>query len=96
METTTDPTTIAREIAIEASPETVWQFLVDPDKMTRWMGQVASLDPRPGGEYRLDVIPGHVAVGEFVEVDPPRRLVHTFGWEGDADVPPARPRSRSS
>jgi uncharacterized protein YndB with AHSA1/START domain len=27
------------------------------------------------------VIPGHTASGEFVEVDPPRRLVHTWGWE---------------
>jgi hypothetical protein len=29
----------------------------------------------------VDVIDGHVAQGEFVELDPPRRLVHTFGWE---------------
>jgi uncharacterized protein YndB with AHSA1/START domain len=27
------------------------------------------------------VIPGSTAVGEFVEIDPPRRLVHTWGWE---------------
>jgi uncharacterized protein YndB with AHSA1/START domain len=88
METTTDTTAVAREIAIDASPETVWQFLVDPEKATRWMGQAASLDPRPGGEYRVDVLPGFVAVGEFVEVDPPRRLVHTWGWEGNSEVAP--------
>ncbi|HEX9599084.1 MAG TPA: SRPBCC domain-containing protein [Gaiellaceae bacterium] len=90
METTTE-TTVEREVAIAASPETVWQFLVDPDKAIRWMGQTASFDPRPGGQYRVEVIPGHIASGEFVELDPPRRLVHTFGWEpgeqGDNAVP---------
>jgi uncharacterized protein YndB with AHSA1/START domain len=84
METTTE-TTVEREIAIAASPETVWQFLVDADKATRWMGQAASFDPRPGGLYRVDVIPGHTASGEFVELDPPHRLVFTWGWEPGAE-----------
>ena len=87
METTTE-TTVEREIAIAASPETVWQFLVDPLKATSWMGMTASFDPRPGGAYRVDVIPGHTASGEFVELDAPRRLVFTWGWEGDNPVAP--------
>ena len=81
METTAETTSVEREIAIGASPETVWQFLVDPDKATRWMGQSASFDPRPGGVYRVEVISGDTARGEFVELDPPRRLVYTWGWE---------------
>jgi uncharacterized protein YndB with AHSA1/START domain len=81
VETTAETTSVEREIAIAASPETVWEFLVDPEKATRWMGQSASFDPRPGGPYRIDVIPGHTASGEFVELDPPRRLVYTWGWE---------------
>jgi len=85
---TTTETTVEREIAIAASPETVWQFLVDPIKATRWMGMTATFDPRPGGAYRCDVIPGHTAIGEFVELDPRRRLVFTWGWEGDNPVRP--------
>ena len=85
-------TTVERTIAIDASPETVWQFLVDPDKTTAWWGMTASFDPRPGGAYRIEVIPGHTASGEFVELDPPQRLVYTWGWEatgGEANrVPP--------
>lgn len=81
MASATETTSVVREIAIDATPETVWQFLVDPEKATRWMGQAATLDPRPGGVYRVDVIPGHTASGEFVELDPPRRLVQTWGWE---------------
>jgi uncharacterized protein YndB with AHSA1/START domain len=87
MESTTETVTLQREITIAASPETVWEFLVDPDKVTSWMGRAASFDPRPGGEYRLDVISGNTARGEFVEVDRPHRLVHTFGWEPGEDGP---------
>jgi uncharacterized protein YndB with AHSA1/START domain len=91
VETTTE-TSVERELAIDASPETVWEFLVDQEKMGRWFGNEAWLDPRPGGQYRVDVIGGHIAVGEFVELDPPRRLVHTFGWEAspgsENPVPP--------
>jgi uncharacterized protein YndB with AHSA1/START domain len=72
---------VRRELSIAASPDTVWEFLVDPEKATRWMGRSASMDARPGGEYRVEVISGNVASGEFVEVDPPHRLVWTWGWE---------------
>jgi uncharacterized protein YndB with AHSA1/START domain len=80
MDATTE-TALERELAIDASPETVWDFLVDPDKAVRWMGQNAAFEPRPGGLYRVEVLPGNTAVGEFVELDPPRRLVFTWGWE---------------
>ncbi|TMK27628.1 MAG: transcriptional regulator [Actinobacteria bacterium] len=92
MESAIETTSVVREIAIAASPETVWQFLVDPERATLWMGQVATFDPRPGGVYKVDVIPGHTASGEFVELDPPHRLVQTWGWEpgneGPRSVPP--------
>jgi uncharacterized protein YndB with AHSA1/START domain len=81
MEATTETLAVERELAIDARPETVWEFLVDPEKASRWMGQHASFDPRPGGIYLVQVIPGNTAKGEFVELDPPRRLVYTWGWE---------------
>ncbi len=89
MPPTTERFSVVREVAIAASPETVWQFLVDPAKAVRWMGVAASLDARPGGRYRVEVLPGDVVLGEFLEVDPPRRLVHTWGWEtSSGSVPP--------
>jgi uncharacterized protein YndB with AHSA1/START domain len=82
MEASTTTTAVEREITIDASPETVWQFLVDPDKMERWLGSEITIDPRPGGDYRVDVMANNnLAKGEYLEVDPPHRLVHTFGWE---------------
>ena len=66
MDQTAEQVVVERELTIAASPETVWQFLVDPEKAVRWMGEACSFDARPGGEYRCDVIPGHTASGEFV------------------------------
>jgi uncharacterized protein YndB with AHSA1/START domain len=95
MTSTAETAFLQRELQIDASPETVWEFLVDPDKATRWMGLSATFEARPGGVYRCDVIPGHTASGEFVELDPPRRLVFTFGWEPGEDGPSAVPPGSS-
>ena len=86
----TERVTVTREILIAAPPSSVWDLLTDAARMPRWMGRVAELDPRPGGQYRVEVLPGQVASGTFVDVDVPRRLVHTWGWEGypRAVVPP--------
>jgi uncharacterized protein YndB with AHSA1/START domain len=87
---TESATSVEREILIAAKPDTVWDLLVNAEEAIRWMGQAATFDLRPGGRYRVEVIPGHVASGEFVEIDPPRRLVHTWGWEpgSGSSVPP--------
>jgi uncharacterized protein YndB with AHSA1/START domain len=81
MGSVTEQTAVVREVSIAARPETVWEFLVDPEKATRWMGIEATLEPEPGGTYRVTVLSGNVASGQFVEVDRPRRLVLTWGWE---------------
>ena len=41
-------------IDIDASPERVFDFLVTDAGMTSWMGQWASLDPVPGGQFAVD------------------------------------------
>ena len=44
MGSTTERLAVEREITIAASPETVWEFLVDPEKATRWMGRACTFD----------------------------------------------------
>lgn len=90
VDTAADGLTVQRELRVDASPETIWEFLVDPAKAVRWMGQAATMDARPGGGYRIAVIPHNVATGEFVVVDRPRRLIYTWGWEaaGGRPLPP--------
>jgi uncharacterized protein YndB with AHSA1/START domain len=76
------------EVRIAASPETVFDFFTDPDLMIQWMGRSAELDPRPGGGFRCEANEEAIAVGEYVELEPPHRLVFTWGWDGEESVTP--------
>lgn len=79
---------IEREVRIEAAPETVFELLTDPEQYVRWKGRKAWLDATPGGEFKVEINDQATAVGEYVEVDPPRRVVFTWGWDGHPVVPP--------
>jgi len=80
---------LVREIMIDATPETIWPFLTEPGKHIEWDGTVAEIDPRPGGVYRVLVAGQHQSAREYVEVDPMRKVVFTFGWEQEGHpIPP--------
>jgi uncharacterized protein YndB with AHSA1/START domain len=81
-------TTFTHELQIDAPPETVFSYFTDPAKMARWMGIEHRLDPVPGGDFRVDVNGRNVAAGNFVEVEPPTRVVFTWGWEASDEMPP--------
>lgn len=72
---------IEREIRIDAEPETVFAFFTDPEKMVRWIGVGATLDPRPGGVFSLNTIAGYSFEGKYLEVEPHRRIVFTWGYD---------------
>lgn len=74
-------------VHIDAPRELVFQYFIDPALYVRWMGREAVLEPRAGGQYRVVVRPGVDAIGEFIEVDPPRRLVFTWGSEAQHLAP---------
>lgn len=74
-------------IDIEAAPAVVFDYLVTEQGMTAWMGQSASLDARPGGEFSVGIA-GHAIRGKFLEVDRPNRVVVSWGVTGSADLPP--------
>ena len=80
---------IRREIYIEAAPDTVFAFFIDSDKMTRWMGVSATLEPKEAGLFLVDVTNGNVAKGEYREVLPNYRIDYSWGWDAaDSGVPP--------
>jgi uncharacterized protein YndB with AHSA1/START domain len=77
---------VITSIDIDAPPDIVFAHLVTREGMLAWMGQHAELDPTPGGVFAVD-IDGHPVRGEYVEVDPPHRVVVTWGLMGSEELP---------
>ncbi|TVZ06772.1 SRPBCC domain-containing protein [Trebonia kvetii] len=77
----------ATEVDLPAPPEEVFRHLTDPAAMIRWMGQHATLEPVPGGAFEVD-INGVPVRGRYLEVDPPRRVLVSWGVAGNGDMPP--------
>ena len=77
---------VTTSIDIGAPPDIVFAHLVTREGMLAWLGQHADLDPTPGGVFSVD-IEGNPIRGEYVEVDPPHRVVVTWGVLGSDVLP---------
>lgn len=97
MRITPDGDAIVSEIHIAAPPDRVFYALVNPEQVLRWWGQSGiyrctefKADLRVGGKWRgAGVGPGgdnFEVTGEYLEIDSPRLLVHTWvaSWTGTA------------
>lgn len=88
--------TVEVQQRVDGPPDVVFSYFIDAEKYCRWKGVDAELDPRPGGIYRVTMAPDVWVRGEFVTVEPPHRLVMTWGFEshgfelprGLREVPP--------
>lgn len=74
-------------IEIDARPADVFDYLVTEAGMTAWMGQQATLDPRVGGEFAVDIA-GYAIRGEYLELERPHRVVVSWGMSGNSALPP--------
>ncbi len=79
---------VRRETHVPAPPAAVFALLTDPEKILRWMGTQANVEPQPGGIYFVNVTGTRCARGSFREVVPVHRLAYSFGWEGSDVMPP--------
>ena len=71
---------VVHDVDLPAPPERVFTMFTDPAQLVRWIGLSADLDPQPGGRFRFEVAPDQFCEGEYVVVEPPHRLVLTWGW----------------
>jgi uncharacterized protein (TIGR03086 family) len=77
-----------KSVLVPLGADETFALITQPDRLRRWKAITARVDLRAGGDYRWTIIPGHSACGTFTEVEPGRRIVFTWGWEGDAALPP--------
>ena|SRR5215211_3590497 len=78
---------LTASVHVEARPDRVFAYFTDPRAMVSWMGDYALLDATPGGEFSVD-INGVPVRGRYLEVEPPHRLVISWGHAGSERLPP--------
>ena len=81
---------------LDAPPEAVFEAWTTPDQLRHWWGPARNtldeceLDLRVGGRHRYVTSNAEGTEfrfhGEFLEVDPPRRLVSTWVFDGAPDA----------
>jgi uncharacterized protein YndB with AHSA1/START domain len=72
------------EVEVRAPAAAVYAMFTEPAELVRWIGIRALLEPRPGGTFRFELVPGEFCSGRYVELVPGRRVVFTWGWESGA------------
>jgi uncharacterized protein YndB with AHSA1/START domain len=82
---------------IKAPPHIFFEAVTTADGIAHWWGPdagpvlLSESDPRIGGRYRLRfrTLRGteHECSGEFLVIDPPRRVVMSWRWRGGAEDP---------
>jgi uncharacterized protein YndB with AHSA1/START domain len=75
-----DGDAVIHELVLAAPAEQVFDMFTDPQQLVRWIGVSADLQPRPGGRFQFEVMPGQFCEGQYVIVERPSRLVFTWGW----------------
>ena len=88
----TPPDVVEVSVHIAARRETVFPYFTEPERYVEWMGGSATLEAVAGGVYRVGMRDGVEAVGEFLEVDFPNRVVFTWGWTDQFAVAPGSTR----
>ena len=89
--------TSARQLQVrrvfQASPDRLFKAWTTPEELRRWHAPgpltvaLAEIDLRVGGRYRINMRTpegvDHRVSGVYRIVDPPRKLVYTWQFEGD-------------
>jgi uncharacterized protein (TIGR03086 family) len=76
-----------KSAVLPVPPDEAFALITEPERLRRWKTVTAAVDLRAGGSYRFTVVPGHIAEGTYREVEPGRRVVFGWGWEGNPELP---------
>ncbi len=95
-DTLTDNKVLRMERVIAATPERLFELWTDPEELAKWWGPEGfttptyAMDVRPGGRWHTTMRrpdgSEHVVSGIYRAIEPPKRLVFTWGWDDDAGM----------
>jgi uncharacterized protein YndB with AHSA1/START domain len=78
--------TLRVPIFIHAPPEQVFQWVSEPERLTRWLSDTATLSPRKGTRYSLGWEGGPAHSGKVLECVPGRSVTLTWQWPGQEEL----------
>jgi uncharacterized protein YndB with AHSA1/START domain len=78
---------VTASVFVRAAPERVYEYFTRPEAIVRWMGDYALLEPQADGRFELDVR-GTPVRGRYIELEPPHRLLISWGYAGSEQLPP--------
>ena len=76
---------VTKTVMLPVSPDEAFTLITQPERLRRWHTISARVDLRIGGDYRWTIVPGNTAVGHFQEIEPGKRVVFGWGWDGQED-----------
>jgi uncharacterized protein YndB with AHSA1/START domain len=81
------PHVLDRTLTIRARPATVFAYFTDSGRWAAWWGEGSTIEPRPGGEVRIRYPNGIEAGGRVLAIEPPERIVFSFGYASGEPMP---------
>lgn len=82
------PHQLTRDLVIRAPRELVFSYFTDTPRWAAWWGAGSTIDPSPGGAVLIRHPNGIEVVGAVVAIEPPQRIVFTYGFASGAPIPP--------
>jgi uncharacterized protein YndB with AHSA1/START domain len=78
---------VTASIRISATPAAVFPYFTEAPLLRKWLGAWVQVNPEPNGEFAVDI--GEQPIrGEYRVVEPPHRVVFSWGLPGNETLPP--------
>ena len=90
---------IKKELIIKAKPSEVYRAITDPEQLTQWFPDVASIEPKINGKISFRFLKSgtkeaqnHTIEGKITELEKNKRIGYTWGHIDDPEFPLTRVR----
>lgn len=84
---------LERSLLIRAPREVVFRYFTDPERFARWWGEGSTIEPKVGGEVRIQYPGGVVMKGEVLALRQDASIAFTYGYENShPELPPGSSR----
>jgi len=79
---------LERKILISAKRSTVFRYFTDSKRFADWWGEGSTIEGRQGGSMRIRFPNGILVSGKILEIEPPKRIVFSYGFDSGKPIPP--------